>query len=95
MCQYECNLENAKVNYLETTGELNHFFGLTVLETVNTGNTITNRQDTTSLLEVNFRVGTQDTLFKDGRDLRGGRLGGSITTSSSGNSTEVDTGLYK
>jgi hypothetical protein len=68
---------------------------LTVLQTINTGNTITNGQDTTGFLEINFRVGTQDTLFKDGRNLRSGRLGGSITTSSSGNSTKVETSLLE
>jgi len=83
-----------KTIYLETARELNHLFGLTVLETVNTGNTITNGQDTTSLLEVNFRVGTQDTLFKDGRDFRSGRLGRSVGTSNGSNSTKVETGLH-
>jgi hypothetical protein len=79
--------------YLETAGELNHLFGLDVLQTIDTGNTITNGQDTTGFLEVDFRVGTEDALFKDRRDFGGAGLSRSVSTSSSSNSTKVKTGL--
>lgn len=34
-----------KENYLQSGGELNHLFGLDVLEAIDTGNTVTNAQD--------------------------------------------------
>jgi hypothetical protein len=66
---------------------------LDVLQTIDTSNTITNGQDTTGFLEVGFRRGAQDTFFEDGRDFRGGGLGRSISTGSSGDSTKVKTSL--
>jgi hypothetical protein len=77
------------VLYLKTAGELNHLFSLDVLQTIDTGNTVTNGQDTTSFLEVNFRVGTQDALFENRGDLRSRGLGSSIGSESGGGSTKV------
>jgi hypothetical protein len=79
--------------YLETAGELNHLFGLTVLQTINTGNTVTNGENTASLLNINITRGTEDTLFQDGRNLRSLGFGRSIAASSNRDCTEVETSL--
>ena len=59
-------------DYLDTAGEFNHLLGLAVLQTIDTGNTVSNGQDTTGLLDINGRVVAADALLKNGGDLRGG-----------------------
>merc|ERR1711963_470787 len=60
---------------LEARAELHHLLGLDVLETIDTGNTVSNGKDTASLLQVGSGGGAQDPLLKDGRDLAQGSLG--------------------
>ena len=60
--------------YLDTAGELNHLLGLAVLQTVDTGNTISDGQDTTGLLDVDGRVKAADAVLKDRGDLRSGYI---------------------
>jgi hypothetical protein len=63
---------------LDTAGELNHLLGLAVLQTVDTGNTVSNGQDTAGLLDIDGGVEAADAVLEDGGDLRGGRLSGGI-----------------
>jgi hypothetical protein len=81
--------------YLETAGELNHLFGLAVLQTIDTGNTVTNGENATSLLNIDITGSTKNTLLQDRRDFRGLGLGRSIAASSNGNGTEVKASLIK
>ena len=57
---------------LEARAELNHLFGLDVLEAIDTSDTITNGQDTTGLIEVSLGSGAQDPLLQDGGHFCGG-----------------------
>jgi hypothetical protein len=67
---------------LQTALELNHLFGLDVLETVDTGDTVTNGQDLAGFLEINSSGFTHDSLLQEvgefgsallvGGDSRGG-----------------------
>merc|ERR1719266_3031424 len=59
---------------LEARAEFHHLLGLDVLETIHTGNTVSNGEDTSSLLQVGSRGGAQDPLLKDGGDLAQGSL---------------------
>lgn len=54
--------------YLKATGELHHLLCLDVLQTVHTSNAITNRQHTSSLLQVYFRWLTQNPVLQYGRN---------------------------
>jgi hypothetical protein len=56
----------------DTRGEFNHFFGLNVSETVDSSDTITDGQDSTSLFELTTGGSTGDSAFQDGRDFRSG-----------------------
>lgn len=51
--------------YLESRGELHHLLGLDIPQTVHSGNTITDGQDTASLLQVCSGVSSQDLLLQD------------------------------
>ena len=55
--------------YLETAGEFNHLLGLAVSQTIDTGNTVSDGQDATSLLQILVGLGAQDLLLKDAGDL--------------------------
>jgi len=73
---------------LDTGGELNHLLGLDVSETMDSGNTVTNGQDLTGLLEVRGGRGTSDALFQKSGDfscsgLLGGDRGGRQVANSS------------
>ena len=57
---------------LESGAELNHLFGLDVLEAIDTSDTVTNGQDAASLVQVGLGGRTQDTFFQNG-----GNFGGS------------------
>ena len=76
---------------LDTGGELNHLLGLDVSETMDSGNTVTNGQDLTGLLEVRGGRGTSDALFQKSSDfscsslLGGDRGGGQMSGSSASN----------
>jgi hypothetical protein len=61
-----------RVLYLDTAGELNHLLGLAVLQSIDTGNTISNGQDTAGLLDIDGGVEAADAVLEDGGDLRGG-----------------------
>jgi hypothetical protein len=84
VCQY---------THLKTAGEFNHLFGLAVLQTIDTGNTVTNGQDASSLLDIDITGGTEDALLEDGGDLRSLGLGRSVAADSNGGSTKVETSL--
>jgi hypothetical protein len=56
----------------DTRGEFNHLFGLNVSETVDSGDTITDGQDSTSLFELTAGGSTGDSALQDGRNLRSG-----------------------
>jgi len=78
-----------KSHTLKTAGEFNHLFGLAVLQTIDTGNTVTNGENTTSLLNIDISSSTENTLLQDGRDLRGLGLGRSVASGSNGEGTKV------
>jgi hypothetical protein len=79
--------------HLETAGEFNHLFGLAVLQTIDTGNTVTNGQDASSLLDINVSSGTEDALLEDRGNLRSLGLGRGVVADSNGGSTKVETSL--
>merc|ERR1719167_98621 len=54
---------------LQAGAEFHHLLSLDVLQTIDTGNTVSNREDTASLLQVSGGGGPQDSVLKDGRDL--------------------------
>ncbi len=56
--------------YTKAAREFHHFLGLDVLESIDTGNTVSNGQDTTGLLELRESRGLEDALLEDGRHLR-------------------------
>ena len=60
------------LHYLDTAGELNHLLGLAVLQAIDTGNTVSDGQDTTGLLDINGRVEAADAVLEDRGDLGGG-----------------------
>ena len=57
---------------LEARRELNHLFGLDVSQTVDTSNTITDRQHTAGFFDLDVVRGVEDTLFQDRGDLGSG-----------------------
>ena len=59
-------------DYLDTAGELNHLLGLAVLQAIDTGNTVSDGQDTAGLLDVDGRVKAADAVLEDRGDLGGG-----------------------
>lgn len=59
-----------KILYLETGGELHHLIGLDVLQTVHTGDTVTDAQHASSFLQISLRGRAEDSFLQDGRDLR-------------------------
>merc|ERR1719391_1671251 len=60
---------------LQARAEFHHLLSLDILQTIDTGNTVSNREDTASLLQVGSGGGSQDPLLQDGRDLAQGGLG--------------------
>jgi len=58
-----------KSHTLDTGRELNELLGLDVVQTKNTGDTITDGKNATSLVEVGLTGDTTDALLEDGRDL--------------------------
>merc|ERR1719229_1972913 len=60
---------------LQARAEFHHLLSLDVLQTIDTGNTVSNGEDTASLLQVGSGGGAQDPLLKDGGDLAQGSLG--------------------
>jgi len=63
-----------KMAYTDARRELNHFLGLDVAQAIDTGDTVTDRQDAASLLDVDRGGGVQDAVLQDRRHLSGGRL---------------------
>ena len=63
-----------KMSYTDARRELNHFLGLDVAQAIDTGDTVTDRQDAASLLDVDRGGGVQDAVLQDRRHLSGGRL---------------------
>jgi len=66
----------------DTRGELNHFLGLNVLKTVDTGDTVSNGQDATGLLKVATCGSTGDAALEDGGNLGSSWLSSSIASGS-------------
>merc|ERR1719341_996162 len=60
---------------LESRAELHHLFGLDVLKTIDTSDTISNGEHTACLLKVDGGGGTEDSLLEDGGDLSSSSLG--------------------
>merc|ERR1712121_580998 len=60
---------------LQSGAELHHLFGLDVLETIDTSNTVSNGQDTSSFLEIDGGGSSQNSLLEDGGDLSSSSLG--------------------
>merc|ERR1719209_522995 len=54
---------------LQARAEFHHLLSLDVLQTIDTGNTVSNGEDTASLLKVGSGGGSKDPLLQDGRDL--------------------------
>jgi len=73
-----------KSHTLDTGRELNELLSLNVVKTENTGDTITNREDTTSLVKISFTRNTTDALLEDRGDLSGRSLGGGKTSGQGG-----------
>jgi len=73
--QRDSEEEKREVAYADTAGELNHLLSLDVLEAVNTGNTVSNGQHATGLVDVDLSNSTENLLLEDGRDLRASDLG--------------------
>lgn len=64
---------------LDTGSEFDQLLGLDIAQTMDTSNTITNGQDTTSFSEASLFLYTTNSLFKDGGDFgRGGFGVGSV-----------------
>jgi hypothetical protein len=64
---------------LDTGGELDQFFGLDIAHAMDTGNTVTDGQNTTCLSKTRLFLDTADSLFEDGGDFGWRRFGiGSI-----------------
>merc|ERR1712141_69144 len=61
---------------LQSGAELHHLLGLDVLEAIDTGDTVSNGEDTAGLLQVDSGGGRQNSLLQDGGDLSGSSLGG-------------------
>lgn len=51
---------------LQSTGELDHLFGLNVLQSVDTGDTIPDGQDSSRLFQIRRRSLSQDPFFQNG-----------------------------
>ena len=64
-----------KGHALESRAELNHLLGLDVLESINTGDTVSNGEHTASLLEIDSGGGAKHSLLEDGGDLSRSSLG--------------------
>jgi len=60
---------------LDARGELDQLFGLDIVKTVDTGDTVTNGQNATSLGETSLLSDTADPLLEDRRNLGRGSLG--------------------
>merc|ERR1719331_272861 len=60
---------------LQARAEFHHLLSLDVLQTIDTGNTVSNGEDTASLLQVGSGGGAKDPLLQDGGDLAQGSLG--------------------
>merc|ERR1719397_2396992 len=59
---------------LQARAEFHHLLGLDVLQTIDTGNTVSNGEDTACLLQVGSGGGSKDPLLQDGGDLAEGSL---------------------
>eukprot|EP00298_Acanthocystis_sp_HF-20_P012400 c19866_g1_i1.p3 GENE.c19866_g1_i1~~c19866_g1_i1.p3 ORF type:complete len:196 (-),score=-78.51 c19866_g1_i1:160-747(-) len=51
---------------LDSGAELNHLTGLNLIQTVHTSNTITNRQDTSDLIDMEALIEVRNTLLENG-----------------------------
>lgn len=82
---------------LDTGGELDELLGLDVAHAINTGNTVTNGQDATSLGKTRLFLDTADPLLENGGDFGGRGLCLSVGSNLLGGSSEgggsCDTGL--
>merc|ERR1719220_1869092 len=58
----------------QARAEFHHLLSLDVLQAIDTSHTVSNGEDTASLLQVGSRGGAQDPLLKDGGDLAQGSL---------------------
>jgi len=67
---------------LDTRRELNQLTGLDVVQTEDTGNTVTDGQDSTGLVQVGLLGDTSDSLLQDRRNLGWSSLSRSVTNSS-------------
>jgi hypothetical protein len=64
---------------LDAGSEFDQLLGLDIAHAIDTGNTVTNRQDTTGLGEASFFLDTSNSLLEDGGDFGRGSFGiGSI-----------------
>merc|ERR1711953_35936 len=61
---------------LQSGAELHHLLGLDVLEAIDTGDTVSNGEDTAGLLQVDSGGSRQNSFLQDGRDLSSSSLGG-------------------
>lgn len=57
-------------SYLETGREFHHLVGLDVLEPVDTSDTVTNAEHTSSFVQVGLWCGTQNAFLEDRADFR-------------------------
>ena len=60
---------------LQSGAELHHLFGLDVLKTIDTSNTVSNGQDTSSFLKIDGGGGSKNSLLEDGGDFTSSSLG--------------------
>jgi hypothetical protein len=79
--KHNTNLASFQVHAhaLDTGGEFDQLLGLDIAQTMDTSNTVTNGQNTTSFSEASLFLDTTNSLLKDGGDFGGRSFGvGSI-----------------
>ena len=57
-------------SHLDARGEFHHLFCLNILQAIDTGNTVTDRQHSASLLNIDWGSRSQDAFLKDWRHFR-------------------------
>ena len=58
------------ITHADARRELHHLLGLDILEAIDTGNTVTNREHAASLVDINASRRAEDALLEDGGNLR-------------------------
>lgn len=62
-------MKNKRRTNLETAGEFHHLFGLDVLQTIDTSDTITNGEHTANFIQISGGSLSQDSFLENAGDL--------------------------